>query len=472
MKYTLPTSVETLRKNVIVPTISLHVSGYKSIGESATLNVRPMTLISGANSSGKSSFMQPFLMIKQTLDAQFDPGPILLNGANVKLTDWSQALSRKKARSSTTRALELGILIGTSGILNKYEWGPRKGLNLAATSYLTRKEKPRSFVDKMSPKEVEALFSRETINLARGLSSSAAKEYSKRNPQASRVATPPRFYTERSGCFIMPKISLQGGFDLTLNDPNAEFSIKSIDELIRGIIHIPGLRGNPERTYTSSAPGQNFPGLMEQYIASVIYGWENGTAEEKKHLSTLSADLEKLGLTWKIHAARIDDVRIQLQVGRLLKAQQGGAFDLVNLADVGFGVSQVLPILVALRVAQPGQVVYMEQPELHLHPRAQMELGDLLVNAAKRGVRVIAETHSSLIIRSIQSSVARGNISPDDVALNWFSRDPETGNTSIDQAEIDRYGRFGEWPMDFDEVAEESDFEFLTAVEEAIDEHE
>jgi hypothetical protein len=70
--------------------------------------------------------MQPFLILKQTLDAQFDPGPLLLNGLNVSLTDWSQALSRKKARSSTTRSMEIGISTEDGGVINRYEWGPER----------------------------------------------------------------------------------------------------------------------------------------------------------------------------------------------------------------------------------------------------------------------------------------------------------------------------------------------------------
>ena len=62
---------------------------------------------------------------------------------------------------------------------------------------------------------------------------------------------------------------------------------------------------------------------------------------------------------------------LKLQVGRLLHDRTNET-DMVNIADVGFGVSQVLPVLVALIAAEPGQLVYLEQPELHLHPRAKL----------------------------------------------------------------------------------------------------
>src|SRR5271154_2718898 len=69
---------------------SLSISGFKSIVDEQTLEIRPLTLLAGANSSGKSSMMQPLLLLKQTLEAQYDPGPLLLNGPNAKFTSVSQ----------------------------------------------------------------------------------------------------------------------------------------------------------------------------------------------------------------------------------------------------------------------------------------------------------------------------------------------------------------------------------------------
>ena len=124
---------------------------------------------------------------------------------------------------------------------------------------------------------------------------------------------------------------------------------------------------------------------------------------------------------------------------------------MVNITDVGLGVSQVLPVLVALIVARPSQLVYLEQPELHLHPRAQVALAQVLADAAKRGVRVVVETHSSLLLLGIQTLVAEGNLSPELVKLHWFTR-REDGVTEVNSADLDEAGAYGEWPEDFDDV--------------------
>jgi predicted ATPase len=120
---------------------------------------------------------------------------------------------------------------------------------------------------------------------------------------------------------------------------------------------------------------------------------------------------------------------------------------------------------VALLTARPGQIVYLEQPEIHLHPRAQLALAEVLVDAAVRGVRVIAETHSSLVIRGIQTAVAERRLSAADLSFNWFGRDAQTGFQTVATAEVDESGRFGEWPVDFDDVSRDADWAYLDAIE-------
>jgi predicted ATPase len=124
-----------------------------------------------------------------------------------------------------------------------------------------------------------------------------------------------------------------------------------------------------------------------------------------------------------------------------------------------------LPVLVALLTAVPGQLVYIEQPEIHLHPNAQFRMAALLAKAAARGVRVVVETHSSLLLLGIQAQVAAKELAADKVKLHWFSRDPKSGATRIDSADLDEAGRFGDWPEDFDDVALKAQAQYLDTAE-------
>lgn len=218
---------------------------------------------------------------------------------------------------------------------------------------------------------------------------------------------------------------------------------------IHGIIHLPGHRGLPGRTYPRTAVGSSFPGLFQHYMASVIYHWKDSRDDRLKQIGT---SLETLGLTWKVDVSKIEDTQVELQVGRLTHAAKAGARDLVSIADVGFGVSQVLPVVVALLAAEPGQVVYIEQPEIHLHPRAQVAMAELLADAARRGVIVIAETHSWGLLQGVQGLVAEKKLKPELVKLHWFERGKD-GFTKIISKDLDETGAFGDWPEDFGQVS-------------------
>src|ERR1700730_3071466 len=84
------------------------VEGFKSIVNRQEIEIAPLTILAGANSSGKSSIMQPLLMLKQTLEAQYDPGPLKIDGPNVKFTSSEQFLS-KTERPTSHRALWIKI---------------------------------------------------------------------------------------------------------------------------------------------------------------------------------------------------------------------------------------------------------------------------------------------------------------------------------------------------------------------------
>src|SRR5437762_4294749 len=86
----------------------IQVAGFKSISDEQSIEVRPLTILAGANSSGKSSMMQPLLLLKQTLEAGYDPGPLRLLGPNVKFTSAEQLLSRT-GRGRSTDVFQVGL---------------------------------------------------------------------------------------------------------------------------------------------------------------------------------------------------------------------------------------------------------------------------------------------------------------------------------------------------------------------------
>jgi predicted ATPase len=107
------------------------------------------------------------------------------------------------------------------------------------------------------------------------------------------------------------------------------------------------------------------------------------------------------------------------------------------------------------------------QPEIHLHPRAQAALADIIVAAVNRGVRVTLETHSDLFLRRIQSLVAEDKLAHDKVKLHWFTKD-EDGFTQVSTANLDPDGSFGDWPEDFGIVDLQEESRYLDAADKKL----
>lgn len=423
---------------------TITTSGYKSIYAERSLEIRPLTILAGSNSSGKSSIMQSLLLLKQTLEATYDPGPLLLHGPNVRFNSADQLFSQL-GKSQRAEKFEISVASGKSSI--KTSFVRNRGLSVAETSYSFNSKAGYTLAASMSPAQVAAAVPK------------YLDDYRKMFDK-NRVS----WEMERDRCFLVLRLSV--GDSLVNPDvfslPRERNNVRSIIELI----HLPGLRGNPERAYPVSAIGSIFPGTFEIYTASLISKWSSEKDEEK--LQGLGTDLKRLGLTWKVTTNPINDTQVELQVGRLPQPARGGARDMVNIADVGFGVSQTLPVLVALQAAQKGQLVYLEQPEIHLHPNAQYKLADVLAEAAQRGIRLVVETHSHLIILAIQALIAEGKLDPKLVQLHWFTRDKD-GVTEVTSSGMDNFGRYGDWPEDFGQIAMHAESRYLDSALQGCD---
>jgi len=425
---------------------SIAVQGFKSIIDRQEIEVRPLTLLAGANSSGKSSIMQPLLLLKQTIEAPADPGDLLLDGPNVRFTQAEQILSQIPGRYA---ANEFSVKVELTNQKNlevvfKREHG--LGFNVASMSYMDGKE-PLRIVPGMVHNEI-----------VKNLSPPWNYIYADLEKREKQM----QWFVYRERCFLAFGLRGSGpephriSFGPHVISPSVDF----IPHL-QGMIHLPGLRGNPRRTYSKTAAGPQFPATFENYVASIISQWQSA---KDNRLTQLAAALQDMGLTWKVKAEPVDDTQVELKVGRLAHSRRGGAHDLVSIADVGFGVSQSLPVVVALTAAKPGQLVYLEQPEIHLHPRAQRKLAHIIKDASQRGITIVAETHSSLLLKEIQTLVARGELSRELVKLHWVQRQDD-GRTIITSADLDENGAYGAWPEDFDDVELDAEKSYLDAVE-------
>jgi len=426
---------------------TIAAKGFKSLRDWVEIELRPLTILAGANSSGKSSIMQPFLMMKQTLEAPYDSGPLKLDGPNVSFANardflWKPTKTKNQAKSFTVK---LEMPQKERKIVVHYQC-EKIGLKIVKMEYTA------------SPQEGTKVFGEGKHEILKG--EVQATLFPPINFNRVTKLTETVF---RRRCFLDVMRSAHMGNEIFKGMPDFTGigrAVQAYIEVLQNIIHLPGLRGNPERAYPKTGRGPTFPGVFPQYMGGIIAAWKE--KNDKATLEQLNDYLMRLGLTWKVQTKAISDARIELSVGRLPVPSQGGAQDLVNIADVGVGVSQVLPVLIALLVAKPGQVVYIEEPEIHLHPKAQVVLARLLLMAAQRGIIVVAETHSQFLLIGVQEQVASGAFSHDLVKLHWFTRDDD-GATTVTSGDLDKNGAFGNWPEDFSIIDLELQDKYLKA---------
>jgi len=126
----------------------------------------------------------------------------------------------------------------------------------------------------------------------------------------------------------------------------------------------------------------------------------------------------------------------------------------VNITDVGFGVSQILPVLVQSFYAPVGSTIIMEQPEIHLHPSVQAALADLFIEAIKarekgedRNIQLLIESHSEHFLRRLQRRIAEEKIKPSDTAIYFCQAN--TSGSSIQPLNVDDFGNIRNWPENF-----------------------
>jgi len=426
------------------------VGGYKSIAQEQSIEIRPLTILAGANSSGKSSIMQPLLLLKQTLEASYDPGALFLDGPIVKFSSAEQLFSQSKESSDKNIVIRIKTFPG--GVLSLHFHQQRAtGIAIYQMDYSIG---DRHFVlrSDMTGDEVRAALEH------------YYPTFSRPNDELRRRIEGARWVIIRDRCFL--DFGTQHGASSSQLS-RYSFMMRAfgasatafVESNLRDILYLPGLRGNPERTYPVTAVGPTYPGNFNNYVASVLTEWKSNRNSSK--LKQLNVDFKRLGLTSGVTAKSINDTQVELRVGRTPSSH---VRDLVSIADVGIGVSQTLPVLVALHTAKLGQLVYIEQPEIHLHPRAQTAMAQVLADAAMRGVRVVAETHSSLLLLGIQTLVAEGKLPPELVKLHWFTRGDD-GATTIRSADLDKGGAFGDWPEDFGDVTLDAQDRFLDAAE-------
>ncbi len=226
--------------------------------------------------------------------------------------------------------------------------------------------------------------------------------------------------------------------------------------LFNDMYYLGPLRDAPQREYRRTGTTVSDVGKRGERTIDALLASE-GTGSQHRTARTLEGQVAY----WLRQLGLIEDFRVKpiSQSSGLYGVEVRKTADspYVFLPDVGFGVSQVLPVIALCYYAPMGSILLLEQPELHLHPAVQSGLADMLIAAAKeRHLQIILESHSEHLLARLQRRVAEEAIPRDDVQLYFCKR--EAAAAHLEPLQMNNFGFITNWPKNFfgDELEERS----------------
>jgi predicted ATPase len=231
----------------------------------------------------------------------------------------------------------------------------------------------------------------------------------------------------------------------SLLDLPAEF-----EKLFARMYYIGPLREHPQRLYTWSSQdilsvGSRGEAAVDALLASAgTAGGSDESPSPNSLLGKVNEWLRRLGMAVVIKLVPL------ASRGRYyeLRLRTAGTDVDVLATDVGFGFSQILPLVVQSYLAPENSIIILEQPEIHLHPAVQADLADLLLEVAKeRKIQFIVESHSEHFLRRLQQRIAEAEMTAQDVSIYFCEASPDGSRAT--RLLVDEYGQITNWPKDF-----------------------
>ena len=431
----------------------LKLENFKS-WKSAHIPFGRITGLFGANSSGKSSLIQFLLLLKQTREASDRNMALELNGPYVELGTMSDFLTDHDTHLALHFTLGLKLQnpiitfiendIEDVGVLDS-DW-----LRVASEIKLVNKApKVESLSYKVDAAQFWLARSRSGVSEFR-LGSRILEDHL---AWFKFVEKPDR--TRRAQSIPGKHKFYQFPYEARAYYQNAGFLIDlelAFEEEFDRLYYLGPLRMNPQRDYLWGRSTPRDVGIRGERAIEAILAAQ--AARERRSLKPgakrklfdemIAYWLRQMGLIHEFWLAEIapGSNRWRAEVQTRKHSSE------VLLTDVGFGVSQVLPVITLLYYVPEGSTVILEQPEIHLHPLAQAELADVIINVAThRNVQVVLESHSEHLLLRLQRRIAEGIIPADDVKL--FFCDSCKGLSQVEALRLDTYGNIENWPNRF-----------------------
>ena len=430
---------------------SIRLENFKSWKDTGEAPLAPITGFFGPNSSGKTSLLQALLLMKQTVDSS-DRGVVFHFGDEktlVDLDDFESVIHEHDTKRSLKFSIAWNSMLEFV-IPDAYSGGDVAEGDEVRFEVECREESARSksgrsvAVEEMAYRVAGMQFG------MRRISDQTDYELFARGPGVNTVLRQNEAGRNMHGrnFHIFPFWA-----DRLLEDNDLTFELEyGLNLLLGDLYYLGPLRAHPNRIYSRS--GMKRVNISPDGANSVEAILASREARERiPSLGRRPQPLDKYVAEWLKHLGLIHDFRVApLATGRRffeVKVRKSPGSAEVLLTDVGFGVSQILPVLVQCFYVPPRSTVILEQPDIHLHPSVQAGLADVFIDAwKKRDVQVLFESHSEHLLRRLQRRIAEEEIDPEDVRL-YFCSTADNGNSRISPLEVDQFGNISNWPKDF-----------------------
>ncbi len=384
--------------------------------KSVDVELPKLTLLTGANSSGKSSLLYALLLPFQSLGFPFYLSP---NGKYVNMGDFAEMAHCNQRRGiiefDYTLQADKEIRVKTSWILDPSSSLPQlKDLNargffcdlsvkrlVGESGYMINLQHDEEAKTVSDTEEMAVLYSAVTDALKKiapqkdKIPMGDWKDTFLRDIRDKKVPSLEKALTElKSSIFFANQ--LLGVFSALDNNLN----------------FVSSFRLEPVRTYYQRAKSERKLGRSgENYIEQIV-DWER---QKSPTFRMLQEALKDLGLLERLRTRHMRGGRFEINI----KTNRAGIW--ASLTDVGFGISQFLPIVVADLQLPEVSTLIVAQPEIHLHPKVQATFGDYLVERVQKHKRwYIVETHSEYLLNRIRLLIVKGKIEPSDVGIYYF----------------------------------------------------
>lgn len=419
------------------------------------LSLRPITLLLGPNNSGKSSIIAALRILMQTIDSNDRFVPLLLNG---RFGDFG---TYRDVVFGNHRGRPISIAITFSPPPTPQATSP--GLRFLPAQF---KDDIRLLLDfKYRTRRREIILRGTELRI--GGRTALATRYSEETERQlverlakSQVPTPIKSSISR----VLRMNNFVPYFSIGLGTPSSrgdtatsEFlqrqgqgEIRILSRVARAIAmdlqaidYIGPLRASPSRTYLFTGERRKRIGLSgENAVNMMAMDAQARRSGQLRVAELISMWLERAQIGARVSINPLSDRHYEIRVEHPITHESE------NLADIGYGISQVLPVLTGGYSLAPGSTYLIEEPEIHLHPRAQGELGSFLADLYERGVHTLVETHSEYLVLRLQQYVAQGRIPPSDISIIYVY--PADSGKVAKHLSIDENGVFTEeWPEGF-----------------------